>query len=464
MSEQQEQERMEQAREEGNMAMRIAVPEFVADKEEPFANDLLSREQRVRLLCDFTRSVSGHAVIAVDGGWGTGKSAFLRMCRAYLEQQGVRVAEFNAWTESYTTDPVFNLASALTEVMEKDQVTKLLETAKAIGVATLKNLPFKVGEIVSDTVEAISQDQAFPNGLPEYRECVRRFKELLEQEAGQVDGPLVVLVDELDRCLPQQVVEYLSAVHNILAVPGVVVVLGLNLDQAAKGLEAVYGSAYGSERYLQRFFDLRISLTNEIGSDDLSDFVKYLRQHLGVEIVASPSGKDIDALLSTTAQVSGGALRDLQRVAQALRMIMASRFGASADQTVNRTERHTEFFKAALALVVVRQMDPEGYRLFTGGKEGAYSLMKRLHTGYLWTETKSSWAAFVMLAYLDLLAGEKRGQWLTKEQFQDIADLYAFEYQDADYNRYTGFRQYIRGHLNDLFPRMVLAAVEMSAG
>lgn len=458
-----EQERMEESTEEVSKAVKIAVPEFVADKEDPFANDLLDRGSRVRLLCDFARSVSDHAVIAVDGGWGTGKSAFLGMCRAYLEQQEVRVAEFNAWTESCTADPVFNLASALSEVVEKDRRAKLLGAAQAIGVAAGKNLPFKIGEVVAYAADAISNDQAFPNGLPEYRDCVRRFKEALEQEACGADSPLIVLVDELDRCLPQQVVEYLGAVHNLLAVPGVVVVLGINLDETAKGLEAVYGSAYGSERYLQRFFDLRMSLASKMEGDDLSGLINHLRMQLGIEIEADASRGYIDGLLATTALATGGALRDLQRVAQALRWTMAAGLDSAKTGSVSSPERYAECVRAALALLILRHLDPEGYRLFTGAKVSTHSVMLRLHSHLLQAEPDSAHAAFAMTAYFDSLAGETGGDLVTEEQFHEVADLYSFQNRRDDYSRYARFRQQVGQHLGHTVVRVVLGAVEMTA-
>ena len=51
MSKQQEQ--VDEPAEEVDEGVRIAVPEFVADKDNPFAGDLLDRGPRVRLLVRF---------------------------------------------------------------------------------------------------------------------------------------------------------------------------------------------------------------------------------------------------------------------------------------------------------------------------------------------------------------------------------------------------------------------------
>ena len=462
MTEQQGQEHMDKAADGVGVGINIAVPEFLADKNDPFAGDLLDRGPRVTMLCDFARSISDHAVIAVDGGWGTGKTAFLRMCRAYLEQQEVRVAEFNAWTESYTTDPVFNLASALTEVMEKDRLAKLLGAAKAIGMAAGKNLPFRVGAVVADAAETIGQDEAFPNGLPEYRDCVRRFKEALVQEADKADGPLVVLVDELDRCLPQQVVEYLGAVHNLLAVPGVVVVLAINVEQTAKGLKAVFGGAYGSERYLQRFFDLGISLDGAVDTDGLLPLIRQLRGHFGDEVESAGSAEYIDHLLSIPALASGGALRDLQRTGQALQLTAVVGFGQNSGMSVRDQGDLTQRLLVALALLAVRQLDQRLYREFIEGKLNAAGIMLGLNGRLPLDNFNLSFVARAFTAYLDALGDSLGTPAITEGQYQEIANGYGLQGGSEGYERYREFRDSTRIHLRGRMSRQVLAAVEMT--
>ena len=45
-------EQVDEPAEEVGVGVRIAVPEFVADKDNPFASDLLDRAPQVSLLCD----------------------------------------------------------------------------------------------------------------------------------------------------------------------------------------------------------------------------------------------------------------------------------------------------------------------------------------------------------------------------------------------------------------------------
>ena len=460
MSKQQDHEHMEDAAGEVDEGIKIAVPEFVVDKDNPFAGDLLDREPRVRLLCDFASSVSDHAVIAVDGGWGTGKTAFLRMCRAYLQQQEVRVAEFNAWTESYTADPVFNLASALAELVDSTNRGKFLEVARAVGLAAVREVPF--GEIVAAGVEAIEDDEGFPNGLSEYRECVRRFREELTREADRGSGPLVVLVDELDRCLPEQVVAYLRAVHNLLAVPGVVVVMAINSEQTANGLTAVYGTGFDAGRYLQRFFHLGVSLEGAVDTDGLLPLIRQLRSHFGDDVQPSESADYFDYLLSIPAMSSGGALRDLQRVGQALQLTAATGFGQKSGMNVRDQEGLTQRLLVALALLVLRQLDHKLYREFVEGKKGAAEVMVDLHDRPPENEVRLSFAARAVTAYLDVLGDALGKPAITESQYQEIASRYGHSGSPGGYRGYCEFRESVHWHLHAATSRQVLAAVEMT--
>ena len=82
--------------------MRLTPNDFQATAEHPFQNDRLNREPQVNGLCNIIQAVQGHAVVSIDGSWGSGKTAFVKMCEAQLNKEGVSVVDFNAWQESYT--------------------------------------------------------------------------------------------------------------------------------------------------------------------------------------------------------------------------------------------------------------------------------------------------------------------------------------------------------------------------
>ena len=58
--------------------MLVRARDFEATPEDPFANDTLGRQEHVKAVCGTIAEMHGPAVVALDGGWGTGKTAFLR--------------------------------------------------------------------------------------------------------------------------------------------------------------------------------------------------------------------------------------------------------------------------------------------------------------------------------------------------------------------------------------------------
>ena len=64
--------------------MLVRARDFEAMSADPFANDRLDRQEHVKAVCRAIAEMDGPAVVALDGGWGTGKTAFLAMCMAWL--------------------------------------------------------------------------------------------------------------------------------------------------------------------------------------------------------------------------------------------------------------------------------------------------------------------------------------------------------------------------------------------
>ena len=96
---------------------RIPVwpPEFEVPVEDPFANDLLMNHVRAQALTNLIQRARPPYVIAVDAGWGNGKTTFLRMLKQELQNEGFGIIAFNAWEHDFTDNPVTTLAGEIDE-------------------------------------------------------------------------------------------------------------------------------------------------------------------------------------------------------------------------------------------------------------------------------------------------------------------------------------------------------------
>ena len=105
--------------------------------------------------------------------------------------------------------------------------------------------------------------------IEEQRQAFHHELEGVVQEAG---GPLVVFLDELDRCMPQQALDYLNIVRHLFDVPGVAVVIGVNQDELAHRVRQLYGERCNADSYLNRFWDFTMPL-REPDSKQLTVFL-----------------------------------------------------------------------------------------------------------------------------------------------------------------------------------------------
>ena len=232
--------------------------------EKPFANDLLDREDFVNAIAA-TFSTEGSAVIAIDGPWGSGKTTFAGMLACVLKAQGFQVVEVNAWNTDYTNDPLGALTHALLEKLNPGPVLRERLKGAAIGLtkeAIAGTIRVATGGIPSGELPADAAARRFTS-FQEYAAAMGEFQDALHDLAANADKPLVLIVDELDRCKPTYAVDMLETVKHVFDIENVLFVLTVNRAQLDRSAAVLYGSASDPESYFSRFFDVELSLPEE---------------------------------------------------------------------------------------------------------------------------------------------------------------------------------------------------------
>jgi predicted KAP-like P-loop ATPase len=240
---------------------------FLNDQET--ATDLLYYEAIAKTVVNLIRKTPALPVtIGVHGDWGAGKSSVLKMLEAaFKEDQRVLCLWFNGWTfegfedaKAVVIETIVDelrrarptsakVAEAAKKVLKRvdwlklarkaggfaftaatgiptfDQVKGLYELATSflaqpqdhISVQDLKSVAEKTGEFIKAAPES-------SDNLPEHIHAFRdEFKELLD--AADIDQ-LVVIVDDLDRCLPKTAISTLEAIRLFLFVERTAFVIG----------------------------------------------------------------------------------------------------------------------------------------------------------------------------------------------------------------------------------------------
>ena len=240
---------------------------FLNDQET--ATDLLYYEAIARTVVTLIRKTPDAPVtIGVHGNWGAGKSSVLKMLEgAFAEDDRVLCLWFNGWTfegfedaktvvietivdELRRARPMSKrVADAAKKVLKRvdwlklarkaggfaftattgiptfDQVKGLYDVATSflakpqdhVSIEDLKGVAEKAGEFLKE-----ASDES--DNLPEHIHAFcKEFKELLE--AADIDQ-LVVIVDDLDRCLPKTAIATLEAIRLFLFVESTAFVIG----------------------------------------------------------------------------------------------------------------------------------------------------------------------------------------------------------------------------------------------
>ncbi len=84
-------------------------------RDDPFKEDRLKRENNVIFLTKLIAKIPGPFVLALDSPFGSGKTTFVRMLKAKLQNESHHCIYFDAWQNDYAIDPLVALVSAIEE-------------------------------------------------------------------------------------------------------------------------------------------------------------------------------------------------------------------------------------------------------------------------------------------------------------------------------------------------------------
>lgn len=102
-----------------------------------------------------------------------------------------------------------------------------------------------------------------PINYHDVKKAIRSFKTALQNVASSLSSknrPLIIAIDELDRCRPSYAVELLEIVKHFFSVENIVFVLAIDKPQLSHAIKAIYGNEFDSTGYLRRFIDLDFRL------------------------------------------------------------------------------------------------------------------------------------------------------------------------------------------------------------
>jgi hypothetical protein len=263
------------------------ILEIPADN--PFANDLLDREQYADILTSLIDTSKTGFTMSINATWGYGKTTFIRMWEAKLRAQGYSTVYINAWEKDYIQDPFAVVISTIWEQTQKQNshVKDIATTVKELADIASKIIAYRyIGDAALDAFKkGISNDVKCNFVLDDYIEHTKRIedfkkqlheyvKQLQEQEGSK--DKLVIFVDELDRCRPTYAIEMLERIKHLFSIENIVFVLSVDQSVLHESIKGFYGSSnISAENYLRRFVDIEYGLPEP----SVDKFIEFLIKH-----------------------------------------------------------------------------------------------------------------------------------------------------------------------------------------
>lgn len=288
--------------------------------------DILFYEPYANVIADISKNPSYKPLtIGVFGVWGAGKSTLLKLIEQKIDVDSEKKRKtlcinINAWTfEGYEDAKIALMEALLREIKEhkdipskvKDGVSKLLKKldffklatkAASVGapmiasVATgnpiplLLNVSGKAEEVsdgiknVANAMQSIRDDylkdeesddtNSIVNNVRKFR---KEFKETLKDDGIE---NVIVLIDDLDRCQPDRIIETLEAIKLFLSVEKMTFIIAADENVIQYAIRKKYPpienySVNLDKEYIEKIIQLPIYIP-ELSSKDIENYLMLL--------------------------------------------------------------------------------------------------------------------------------------------------------------------------------------------
>ena len=259
--------------------------------------------------------------MVIDGGWGTGKTEFCQKLIRLMQQQhpDYQPVYIDAFRSDHSGEPLLALFAEIIKACtpedtgeqpseQRKNITRKVAKAARFGIKTVAkaaashllkqstdDLAEEFQQIMNDgqdadslaetvtdaaatiashtidaTVEALLKEQI------EAEKNLETLKTCLKELAA--DKPIILFIDELDRCRPDYAVDMLEVIKHVFDVENVKVVLVTNTKQLRAAINHRYGVEVDAQKYLDKFLKYSFALPNKV-----VDPVEVGRLFIGVE-------------------------------------------------------------------------------------------------------------------------------------------------------------------------------------
>lgn len=254
--------------------------------------DLLERDEYIERLLDVAQTLSENkknASYALNGVWGVGKSFVLNLFERKLREYGLEnttisryiVFHYNCWKYDFYEEPLIAIIATILDQIDEQchllspkQLELVKEVLKNVGFSLINKayefIKNKTGVDIKDATKRLSNiDTSATKEIEakhiydQYFDLKKTLQKLTETLKKLADNQTIVLVvDELDRCLPEYSIKVLERLHHIFYdIPNIQVVLAIDKSQLENTVRKIFGENVSVKLYLDKFIDFELKLS-----------------------------------------------------------------------------------------------------------------------------------------------------------------------------------------------------------
>lgn len=236
--------------------------------------------------------------IAIDGQWGSGKTFFIQMLMMLIESKAnkkdlkdeykdfvlqierkyntreteclITPVYYDSWQNDSMSEPVLSLLYTIckqTNTAAKfapkiEKITKSLTNSTVnffLKVFSAYAQAPDLTKLKDALCKAFSSDSPFSSVI-DTEELSKDIRGLLKEIITKNEKPLVVFIDELDRCRPSFAIKLLESNKHYFYSDNILFVFSVNLSELQHSIKCIYGQQFDATRYLDRFFNVRFNL------------------------------------------------------------------------------------------------------------------------------------------------------------------------------------------------------------
>ena len=262
--------------------------------------DVLDREgfiNKLSLLVKMLSDKKKGCCFGIDGAWGSGKTFVIKKFEEQLKYvQSEETADskyfvfhYDCWKYDYYDEPAIAIVASMLD--ETDRELSLfsagMKDAGKLALETVKKTLLTVADELCKNKIGISLVEIASDVLKEHDSVKDRkfdslygFKKALEETRTGIQKiadskTVVIIVDELDRCLPTYSIKVLERLHHIFnELDNVIVIVTMDKNQLSHSIQEIYGDI-DVDTYLRKFISFKATLDNGKASSYSEKFKSF---------------------------------------------------------------------------------------------------------------------------------------------------------------------------------------------